>query len=219
MRRAGRRQADKSSIQANGHLRRAGAQGRLVVRLFGLTAALLGVGIGIALGLLRVAPPARSPSGPFIVPTAFAFSTLLLFFCSAAQGRALSAVRRERQTAFRRSLAAAVAFATAFVGVQAFGLFCIVQSLGGDRGAGEAQLGATSLVLGAATLHALHVVVALFFLSYVNLQSHADRYDHEYSFGVAVCAWFWHILGVLWFFILGAYGIVYSFLSIRVPQP
>jgi heme/copper-type cytochrome/quinol oxidase subunit 3 len=92
-----------------------------------------------------------------------------------------------------------------------------VQNLAADRNAGEAQLGATALVLGAAALHAVHVSVALMVLSYVTLRGLSDRYDHEYSFGVAFCAWCWHILGIFWVFILGAYGVVSWFLALFVP--
>jgi heme/copper-type cytochrome/quinol oxidase subunit 3 len=60
------------------------------------------------------------------------------------------------------------------------------------------------------------VLIALMVLSYVTLQGLSDRYDHEYSFGVALCAWFWHALGIAWIFILGAYGIVSWFLVLRV---
>ncbi len=72
-------------------------------------------------------------------------------------------------------------------------------------------------MLGSAILHGLHVTVAMMVLSYVTLRALNDRYDLEYSFGVSVCTWFWHILGVVWIFILGAYAVVTSFLTIRVP--
>ena len=146
------------------------------------------------------------------------FSTTFLLFCSAALERARICVRRERQHLFRRALVAAVFCGTAFVGVQAFGLWGIVENLHSDRNAGEAQLGATMLVLGAAALHGLHVSMALMVLAYVTLRGFNDRYDHEYSFGVNV-HWFWHILAILWTFILMAYAIVASFLAIRVVVP
>jgi cytochrome c oxidase subunit III len=192
-------------------------ESRFALSLFLLTAGLFAVAGGLAFGLTRILLPPRAIDGTFIVPTAFAFSTTFLICTSAALGRALSTVRRERQRPFRRALLWALAFGTAFVGVQTFGLWCIVQNLAADRNAGEAELGATALVLGAAGLHCLHVTVALMVLSYVTLRGLSDQYDHEYSFGVAACAWFWHILGVLWIFILGAYGVVAWFLAMRHP--
>jgi cytochrome c oxidase subunit III len=190
--------------------------GRFVLRLFILTAGLFASAAALAYLLTRMFLPPRI-SGAFIVPTAFGFSSLLLILCSVELGRAQSFVQRERQRPFRRSLLWALAFGTAFVGVQAFGLWCIVHNLQPDRNAGEAELGPTAAVLGAAVLHCLHVIVALMVLSYVTLQGFSDRYDHEYSFGVSVCAWFWHILGALWIFILGVYGVVSWFLATRVP--
>jgi heme/copper-type cytochrome/quinol oxidase subunit 3 len=189
--------------------------GRFVLRLFFLTAGLFASAGALAYLLSRLFLPPRV-SGAFIVPTAFAFSTAFLLLCSVALGRAQASVQRERQRPFRRSLLWALALGTAFVGVQAFGLWCIVHNLQPDRNAGEAELGPTAGVLGAAALHCLHVIVALMVLSYVTLQGFSDRYDHEYSFGVSVCTWFWHILGILWVFILGAYAVVAGFLTIRL---
>jgi heme/copper-type cytochrome/quinol oxidase subunit 3 len=190
--------------------------GRFVLRLFFLTAGLFASAGALACLLTRMFLPPRT-SGAFIVPTAFGFSTAFLFFCSVELSRAQGFVQRERQRPFRRSLLWGLAFGTAFVGVQAFGLWCIVHNLQPDRNAGEAELGPTAAVLGAAALHCLHVLVALMVLSYVTLQGFSDRYDHEYSFGVTVCTWFWHILGILWVFILGVYGVVSWFLATRVP--
>ena len=196
---------------------RNGAEGRFVLLLFCVTAGLFAAAAALTLALTRTFLPPRPMTGTFLVPTAFAFSTALLLFCSAALGRALSSVRRERQRPFRRALLWALALGTAFVGIQAFGLWCIVQNLQADRNAGEAELGPTAVVLGAAALHCLHVTVALMVLSYVTLRGLSDRYDHEYSFGVALCSWFWHVLGILWVFILGVYGVVSWFLAMRVP--
>jgi len=192
---------------------RGAAESRFAIWLFGLTLGLFAIAGGLAFLLTRIFLPPRPPTGTFLVPTAFVFSTLFLVIASAALGRAQASVRRERQRSFRKALLWALASGTAFVGVQTFGLWTIVENLRADRNAGEAELGASALVLGAAALHALHVTVALMVLSYVTLQGFANRYDHEYSFGVAVCGWFWHILCIMWIFILGAYGIVFGFLA------
>jgi cytochrome c oxidase subunit III len=190
--------------------------GRFVLRLFFLTAGLFALAGVLAYLLTWIFLPPRV-SGAFIVPAAFGFSTAFLLLCSVALGRAQTFVQRERQRPFRRSLLWALVFGTAFVGVQVFGLWCIVHNLQPDRNAGEAELGPTAGVLGAAALHCLHVTVALMVLAYVTLQAFSDRYDHEYSFGVTACTWFWHILGILWVFILGAYAVVSWFLAIRLP--
>ena len=91
-----------------------------------------------------------------------------------------------------------------FLGVQSFGLWTLMPH---DRTAQTAQAGVTTFVLMLAALHALHFVVAVLFLSYVTVQALADRYDHEYHWGVTVCAWFWHALGVVWLAILLIFAI------------
>jgi heme/copper-type cytochrome/quinol oxidase subunit 3 len=190
------------------------AERRLAVRLFLLMGFLLAAAAALGLGLARWLPPRVGGGRTPLIPGAFVFSTALLGLCSLALLRAQASVRREQQSTFRRALLGALASGTAFVGVQGYGLWCIIEHLRGARNAGDAQLGATTLVLGAATLHALHVGVALLFLAYVTLQGLAGRYDHEYSFGVGVCGWFWHVLGMVWLFILAVYVLAWSFLSL-----
>jgi hypothetical protein len=56
-------------------------------------------------------------------------------------------------------------------------------------------------------LHAMHFTLALMFLVWVTLGAFADRYDHEYFWGVVVCAWFWHALGIAWGCILIVFAI------------
>ena len=50
-------------------------------------------------------------------------------------------------------------------------------------------------------------VVATLFLSLVAVRTFADRYDHEYYWGVSVVAWFWHALGIVWLAILAVFAI------------
>jgi heme/copper-type cytochrome/quinol oxidase subunit 3 len=191
-------------------------QSQFALRFFGLSAGLfLAAGL-LAWALSRFVGPPHAP-GQFIIPVAFAFSTAFLILCSAVQVRALSAVRRERQRKFRKNMLWALAYGTAFVGVQVFGMWCVVQNLRAIQNAGEAQLGATALVIAAAAMHALHVVVALLMLTLVTLRGLNDRYDHEYSFGVMGCSWVWHGLGIMWIFILGAFVVCDGFLALRVP--
>ena len=56
-----------------------------------------------------------------------------------------------------------------------------------------------------ALLHGVHFIVALLFVVFVFLRAFADRYDHEYSWGVTFCAWFWHALGIAWLAIMTAF--------------
>jgi heme/copper-type cytochrome/quinol oxidase subunit 3 len=56
-------------------------------------------------------------------------------------------------------------------------------------------------------MHGVHFIVALLFVAFVFLQGLANRYDHEYSWGVTFCAWFWHALGIIWLVIVAGFVI------------
>lgn len=140
---------------------------------------------------------------------AFAFSTCLLFLGSGCLHLAVMAVRRERQQRFRRWLRAALGMGTLFVVSQTYALTCLMRQQPPD----EVETGAAAMVAVFGTLHGMHFVIALLFLSHVAVQAFADRYDHEYYFGVMICAWFWHALGIAWLAILGAMFIAKFFYS------
>ena len=140
---------------------------------------------------------------PIQIPAAFAASTFLLFCGSAALSRAVAFVKRERQRPFRRALGAALLAGTLFVGVQFHALSQLVGQLVPD----EVPTGAGAFVAVVAALHAMHFIVALLCLVYVTVQALADRYDHEYYWGVTLCTWFWHALGLVWCVILATMGL------------
>ena len=178
------------------------SQSDFAVRFFVVSVALFAAAGGIAHGLIRLWRPAEG-IGSVVFPPAFGLSTALLLAGSAALHRAVSQVRRERQRRFRRCLLLGLAAGTAFVGVQSFGLYCLVQ----NQRPAEAALGVNAFVFVLAALHGLHFTVALMFLVFVTLRALVDRYDHEYYFGVVVCANFWHFLGAVWLAILGVLAI------------
>ncbi|MEY3459545.1 MAG: hypothetical protein RL215_2702 [Planctomycetota bacterium] len=152
--------------------------------------------VSLALGAMF----GRQPPGDRLrLPWAFVVSTLLLAVGSWQLEMARMSVRREKQPEFRRSLLQALISAMAFVAVQGYGLWAIDK---GDRSAAEAQLGVHGFVIMFTALHAMHFVVAQSILLWVTISAFADRYDHEYSWGVTFAAGFWHILGVVWMCIL-----------------
>ncbi|MBC8115726.1 MAG: hypothetical protein H7062_15180 [Candidatus Saccharimonas sp.] len=173
------------------------------LRFFGLSAGLLFVALTLSSVLLALSP-ADDQRGPTQFPLAFAASSLLLFCGSAALSRAVAFVKLERQRPFRRSLMWALLSGTLFVGIQSFALSQLIR----QQPAEEVPTGAGAFVAVVAALHAMHFVVALLCLVYVTVQALADRYDHEYYWGVTVCAWFWHVLGVAWCVVLATMAIV-----------
>lgn len=172
------------------------------LRFFAISATLLFVALSLSSVLLKLSPsdPGRAPTQ---FPLAFAASTALLCSGSAALSHALGNVRLERQRPFRRSLMLALLAGTLFVGFQTFALSQLIHQQPPE----EVQTGVGAFVAVMATLHAMHFVVALLSLVYVTVQALADRYDHEYYWGVTVCTWFWHALGIVWCAILAVMAI------------
>jgi cytochrome c oxidase subunit 3 len=154
----------------------------------------------IAASLLLAAVFGRqAPSEKLRLPWAFLLSTVLLGLGSWYMEQARAYVRREKQPEFRRSLLQALISAMLFVSVQGYGLWAMDK---GARTADNSQLGVHSFVFMFTALHGMHFLVAQSVLLWVTLSSFADRYDHEYSWGVTIASVFWHILGVVWLCIL-----------------
>jgi len=143
--------------------------------------------------------PVRFEENPNKYPRSFIGSTLLLIVGSVCLSRATEYVKRERQKLFRRHLVLAMISGMLFVGLQSFALRRFIS----QQPTEDVQTGAGAFVAVMASLHAMHFVVALLFLVFITVNSFADRYDHEYYWGVTVCSWFWHALGIVWCAIIG----------------
>jgi cytochrome c oxidase subunit III len=163
------------------------------VRFFQLAVFLLVAAAVIALTLLKLIPPVSTePANRF--SSAFAISTSLLLIGSGCMSRAIRSVRYERQYPFRRWLVFALISGTLFVSSQTYALTSLIRRSSLD----DATSDAAAFVAVIAALHAMHFIIALLFLSYATVQAFADRYDHEYYWGITFCAWFWHALGIVW---------------------
>jgi nitric oxide reductase NorE protein len=167
------------------------------VQFFLLATTVLVVAAVASLVLLKLFPVGTgTPPNRFSL--AFAVSTAMLLTGSGCMHRAVASVRRERQQAFRNWLKRAMIAGTFFVAAQTYALTCLMRQQPAD----EAETGAAAFVAVFAAMHGMHFVIAMLFLSYVIVQALADRYDHEYFWGVTICAWFWHALGIAWLAIL-----------------
>ena len=178
------------------------SRSEFAVRFAVVSALLLILAAALASVLLRIFPATDQRSSTSF-PPAFLASTALLLTGSAALSRACHFVRRERQVSFRRNLLIALAAGTLFVTSQTYALTWLIH----QQPPAEVPVGAGAFVAVLATLHAMHFVVALMFLVFITIQAFADRYDHEYFWGVTICAWFWHVLGVVWLAVLGVIAI------------
>jgi cytochrome c oxidase subunit 3 len=171
----------------------------LALCFFLLSAATLTIGIGGAWLLIRASSVV--PTGTrFLFPPAFAVSTLLLMLGSVTLQSASLHVRCERQRTFRRRMAQALFVGIAFVIVQTQGLWCLLA----QKQAAQ-TIGLRDGAFAFALMHGVHFIAALLFVVFVLLRALADRYDHEYSWGVTVCAWFWHALGFIWLVIAAGF--------------
>ena len=183
-------------------IHRAAPPSRFAVRFIVVSAGVCAVVLGLAAALIYFFPSPVA-AGRVVFPPAFWFTTLLLALGSGLLQHASRCVRIERQKPFRRSLVMAVVAGTLFVGVQIYGLYSLIRNQVED----EVQTGANAFITTLGVLHAMHFSLALLFLVWVTLNALADRYDHEYSWGVTLCAWFWHGLGIVWLCILVVFAI------------
>lgn len=178
-------------------IHRPAAASLLALRFIFVSVAIYAAAGALAFVLIHWVPSAAVP-GRVVFPPVFWFTSVLLALNSGCLQQAVHCVRHERQQPFRRGLICALVAGTLFVGAQSYGL----QSLMRNQVAEETQTGANAFIAIMTTLHAMHLSLALLFLIWVTLNALADRYDHEYFWGVRVCAWFWHGLGIVWVCIL-----------------
>ena len=177
-------------------------QGDFARWFFLISLVVFGVAAALAFLLIEYGGTLKQ-SAAVLMPLPFWFSTVLLAIGSGFLQRSLGYVRIERQGPFRRCLLRALVAGTLFVGVQSYGLWCLKE----NQVPARVMTGSNAFIFVFAFLHAMHFIVALLFLVFVTLQGLADRYDHEYYWGVTVCTCFWHLLVVVWVFILAVFVI------------
>lgn len=133
-----------------------------------------------------------------VLPAPFWISTALLTFGSITLQRAAWHVRIQRLQHFQNCLLLSLMNGTLFVGLQSAGLWCLIRR----QNPQSAETGVNAYIVMFAGLHGIHFVIALLFVVWITVNAFANRYDHEYSWGVTFCAWFWHTLGIVWLAIL-----------------
>ena len=87
---------------------------------------------------------------------------------------------------------------------QSYGMSALVKSISPQL---EMQTSIHGMVIMFAAIHAMHFIVAQSILLWVTLSAFADRYDHEYYWGVTFACWCWHVLGIVWRGILCIFAI------------
>lgn len=172
----------------------------LALRFAGLGSCVLTLAVGLAWGLIRTFGR-KTDGSPWtmIFHPAFAISSVLLLGGSLSLTASLREVRQEHQGAFRRWLLVALACGLLFTAIQSYALWAISPI---ERSADATSRGVRPFVMLLCLLHALHFVMAILSLCYITVRAYADKYDHEYHWGVTLCASLWHFLGVVWIGVL-----------------
>src|SRR5262249_1333632 len=126
------------------------APSRLAVRFILVSAGVYAAALGLATGLVW-SVPSPIAAGRGVFPGAFWLTTLLLALGSGLLQHASHCVRIERQRPFRRCLLMAVGAGMLFVGLQIYGLTCLIR----NQVAEDVQTGANAFIVIIGALHAM----------------------------------------------------------------
>ncbi len=122
----------------------------------------------------------------------------------------MRAIRRERQTKFRRWLWITNILAVGFLVVQTPAM---IHLLSLDPGVGPAlqQMNGPrptrlwSILFVFVLIHAAHVFGGIIYLTQVTIKTYLGRYDHEHFVGVRHAALYWHFLDIVWLVMFGTF--------------
>lgn len=128
------------------------------------------------------------------LPWGIYVNTVLLLGASVAFQGALSAVRKNRETALKQRLWLGGAFAVAFLVGQVFNWFDIIR-LNPDMETRLLSLFTFYMLTG---VHAVHVLGGFVPLAMVLQRANAREYSSSRHDGVRFCVQYWHFLGVMW---------------------
>lgn len=164
--------------------------------LFG--AAMIGYAF-IRVGQMHEPPPGSMrpsvPPGSLHFPGLLWVSTALVICVSFTMSRAVSAVRREKQHAFRVWISLSLGLAIGFLLVQAPAMAVLLIEHQRLRAGGLFLYGFVFVLI---LLHALHVAGGMIALLRIAFRTGQGAYDHEHYNPVRHTAWYWHFLDVIW---------------------
>jgi heme/copper-type cytochrome/quinol oxidase subunit 3 len=169
--------------------------GALGMRLFLVSLFMLFGAAMIGYAFVRLAGGQSPPRGSLHFPRLLWLSTALVICVSLAMSQAVSAVRRERQGAFRVWLSISLALAIGFLLVQAPAMTFLLMEHQRLRAAGLFLYGLVFVLI---LLHALHVLGGMIALLRIQFRSRQGAYDHEHYNPVRHTAWYWHFLDMIW---------------------
>jgi cytochrome c oxidase subunit III len=162
----------------------------LIIALGMLFAASI-VGYLVIRSLHQPWPPPGFPA----LPRSLWISTLVILLASVTIQKALSAVRRGKLGASSRNLVGTLLLGIAFLALQAWAWYQIVQQIQIPAEQSGPYLKLFYVLTG---LHAVHVLGGLATLAVVAGRSLAGRYSAVYHPGVRYSAIYWHFLDAVW---------------------
>jgi cytochrome c oxidase subunit 3 len=169
--------------------------GALGMRLFLVSLFMLFAAAMVGYAFVRIFGGQSPPPGSLHFPRLLWLSTALVIGVSVTMSRAVSAVRREKQHAFRAWLSISLALAIGFLLVQAPAMAVLLIEHQRLRAAGLFLYGLVFVLI---LLHALHVAGGMIALLRISFRSRQGAYDHEHYNPVRHTAWYWHFLDAIW---------------------
>jgi heme/copper-type cytochrome/quinol oxidase subunit 3 len=156
--------------------------------------------------IVRIMTQARTgwpPPGFPAMPRTLWLSTLVILTCSATIHLAIVKIKRDERRAFILALAATLALALLFLGLQTYNWWEIVSQARERVFTGGVYLGGFFVLT---LMHALHVIGRIIPLIIVLRRATQYHYHHNDYRGVQYCAIYWHFLDVVW---LGVFTVIY----------
>lgn len=145
--------------------------------------------------MIRFSKTEQVPLGSIHIPQTLWYSTALVAVGSIVIQYSVHQLRRERQSAFRRSLVLSMFLAIAFVIVQTPAM---VQLMAQQHQVKEKNIALYALIFFLVLLHALHVLGGIVSMAWATVRATMGKYDHEHYQPVARVALYWHFLDLVW---------------------
>ena len=145
--------------------------------------------------VIRLRMEKHTPLGTLSIPKMLWVSTALVMAASYTIHMALTAVRFENQSAFKRLMKATTVLACLFVLVQVPALAQVLRS---HDIAQQQGVGLYGLVFFLILLHAAHVLGGILSLFIVTANASKGLYDHESHAPIRYAAMYWHFLDAVW---------------------
>ena len=150
--------------------------------------------------IVRGFNPNQPAFGYVKLPWELWISTALVLAASVTVHVSIKKIQHERQSGFRRWMAATLGLAILFTAVQTPALVGLLNRHWQARAEGTTVYGIVFFLI---LVHAAHVIGGIVYLVLVTFNAYRNRYDHESYLGPRHAALYWHFLDVVWIVMFG----------------